>query len=81
MVFLETERLLLRNFKNNDLEILYEYRNNPNCYKYQRWSNTSKEYLKDFIEKEKYKTISKNTMQIAISLKKSKILIGDIYCF
>lgn len=39
---IETDRLVLRNFKEKDIDILYSYRNNKNCSKYQRWENTSK---------------------------------------
>ena len=49
---IETDRLVLRNFKEKDIDILYSYRNNKNCSKYQRWENTSKEFLINFIKEE-----------------------------
>ncbi len=36
MIFLETERLRLRNIEEKDLDIMYEYRNNQLCSRYQR---------------------------------------------
>ncbi len=32
-MILETERLILRNFKDNDFDILFEYRNDSTCVK------------------------------------------------
>ena len=49
--FLQTDRLILRNLSPDDLDTLYLYRNNADCARYQHWENTSKEYLKDFIQK------------------------------
>ena len=45
-----TKRLRLRKFKEDDLEELYDYRNNDSCNKYQRYDDTSKEYLNNFIK-------------------------------
>ena len=49
--FLQTDRLILRNLSPDDLDTLYLYRNNADCAQYQHWENTSREYLKDFIQK------------------------------
>ena len=35
-----TKRLRLRKFKEDDLEELYDYRNNDRCNKYQRYDDT-----------------------------------------
>ena len=61
---IETDRLVLRNFKEKDIDILYSYRNNKNCSKYQRWENTS---------------ISNDSLQLAIAHKKNDDLVGDIF--
>lgn len=78
-MILETERLVLRNFKDSDLDCLYDYRNNILCSKYQRWEENSKEYLADFIKNEKGKILNGETIQLAIALKSTDILIGHIY--
>jgi RimJ/RimL family protein N-acetyltransferase len=78
-MILETERLLLRNFKYDDLDLLYKYRNEPNCAKYQSWDDTSREYLQSFIKEEKNKIVKGETLQLAISLKNNNELIGDTY--
>ena len=76
---IETDRLVLRNFKEKDINILYSYRNNKNCSKYQRWENTSKEFLTNFIKEERLKTISNDSLQLAIAHKKNDDLVGDIF--
>ena len=76
---IETDRLVLRNFKEKDIDILYSYRNNKNCSKYQRWENTSKEFLINFIKEERLKTISNDSLQLAIAHKKNDDLVGDIF--
>lgn len=78
-VILETNRLILRKFKSEDLNDLYEYRNNEECGKYQRWKNTELAYLKEFIEDEKNKELNGENIQVAIELKENKKLIGDIF--
>jgi RimJ/RimL family protein N-acetyltransferase len=78
-MILETERLLLRNFKYDDLDLLYKYRNELNCAKYQSWDDTSREYLQSFIKEEKNKIVKGETLQLAISLKNNNELIGDTY--
>lgn len=78
-MILETKRLILRNFKDNDLDRLFEYRNDTNCGKYQRWKDTSIESLKDLISKNKNSRIDGNTVQLAISLKSTEELIGDVF--
>lgn len=52
-----TKRLRLRKFKEDDLEELYDYRNNDSCNKYQRYDDTSKEYLNNFIKVNKSKKL------------------------
>lgn len=76
---IETDRLLLRCFKEKDIDILYSYRNNEVCSKYQRWENTSKEFLLNFIQEEKLKTFDNNRLQLAVADKESDDLVGDIF--
>lgn len=47
--YLKTNRLLLRNLSKNDVLEIYDYRNNINCYKYQKWDDTSIDYIKKFV--------------------------------
>ena len=52
-VYLETERLLLRNFCMADLESLVDYRRHPDCARYQRGQFTDRENLSSLIERSK----------------------------
>lgn len=76
---IETDRLILRKFKEKDIDILYNYRNNENCSKYQRWEDTSREYLINFIKEEKLKTLNSDSLQLAIAHKENDDLVGDVF--
>ena len=82
MIVLHTPRLFLRNFIPEDLEVLYDYRNNEGCARYQHWENTSKEYLREWIERYAQSAfLSKEPEQhYAISLTQGQ-LIGDLSFF
>lgn len=76
---LTTDRLAIRNLTTDDLDILYEYRNNKECSKYQRWEDTSKLYIDYLIDKEKYKVFGVDTGNFAIVNKTSNVIVGDIF--
>ena len=46
---LQTPRLYLRNFCPADAETLFDYRNDPRCNLYQRYDDTGKAYLQQFV--------------------------------
>ncbi len=78
-VFLETSRLRLRNIKADDLDIIYDYRNNERCSKYQRDQTKTKDGLVALIDKHKEDRISVNQSYIiAIELKSISEMIGEI---
>lgn len=74
-----TDRLAIRNLNNDDLDILYEYRNDKECSKYQRWEDTSKHYIEYLIDKEKFKVFGVDTGNFAIVNKTSNMIVGDIF--
>lgn len=49
-MFLNTERLFLRNLAFDDIPLIYAYRNDPACAKFQRWENTSLTAVRQFVE-------------------------------
>lgn len=78
---LHTQRLLIRNFQDVDLEIFLNYRNDPFVAKYQSWSLPySKEKAQTFIDEMKDIHAPKQGqwLQLAIESKESQILIGDV---
>lgn len=80
MIELKTERLKLRHLKTDDAQAFYEYRSDPEANKYQGWIPSTLQDALDFI---KFRisdepNISDTWIQLAIILRKNKILIGDI---
>ena len=80
---LQTKRLYLRNFRQSDLGTMFDYRNDTRCNLYQRYEDTSKEYLQKFIQDYAKSTfISKEKEQhYAIVCDKNNEMIGDISMF
>lgn len=77
----KTNRLILRNFKDTDIEELFDYKNNDECKKYQRYYDTSKKYLMNFISINRNKVFLSETEQhFAVTLKTGE-LIGDLSIF
>ena len=73
-----TKRLRLRKFKEDDLEELYDYRNNDSCNKYQRYNDTSKEYLNNFIKVNKSSEfLLEEEQHFAIALRTGELI--EIY--
>lgn len=83
-MLLQTSRLILRNFIENDLESFLAYRNDPEVAKYQGWGIP---YLREkagkFISSMKEKNVPKqgDWIQFAIALKDTDELIGDLGCY
>lgn len=79
MIFLETERLILRSLEEKDAEIMYDYRNNPICSKYQRDQTKDLAGIKYLIDRRKNDKISTDSaFMAAAALKDSDEMIGEI---
>ncbi|MGG7057860.1 GNAT family N-acetyltransferase [Clostridium nigeriense] len=77
----ETKRLILRSFRDTDIDELFDYRNNYECKKYQRYDDTSKNYLINLINVNKNIVfLSEAEQHLAITLKTGE-LIGDLSIF
>jgi RimJ/RimL family protein N-acetyltransferase len=76
---LETSRLILRRFREEDLEPFLCYRNHPDVARYQSWVRWSREQGLDFIrdQQEVQPGDLGRWVQYAIELKDSGVLIGD----
>lgn len=46
----KTQRLVLRNLRKEDAEKIYAYRNDPVCFRYQRWEDTSLGAVTAFVQ-------------------------------
>lgn len=83
MKILKTDRLYLRNLELSDTDYIYEYRNNEECYKYQRWDDFSREDIKLFILKfrEDRFLSTKEEQHFAICLEADDVLVGELAYF
>ena len=79
MIHLETERLILRNVRLEDAPIMYDYRNNPICAKYQRGQTKDLPGILQLTERRKNDNITdQENFFIAVALKDSDQMIGEI---
>lgn len=79
MILIETERLVIRNFCVNDAEIIFDYRNNPVCSRFQRGQIKDLLEIKKLIRSHASDEIScKTSFMAAIALKDDDILVGEI---
>jgi RimJ/RimL family protein N-acetyltransferase len=80
-MFLHSSRLILRNFKDSDLETFLAYRNDPDVAKYQGWSLPyPREKAQAFIQEMKDVHVPKQGewLQLALELKETGEMIGDM---
>lgn len=79
MRFIVTDRLVLRNVEAADAEVMYDYRNNDLCARFQRGQTIDLGGIKELIEKRKDDklTVGGNSL-LAIALKESGEMIGEI---
>lgn len=79
MIHIETTRLLLRNVTPADAGVMFDYRNNPICAKYQRGQSKGLAEIQALIERRQQDSISDSkNFFIAVSLKDSGLMIGEI---
>ena len=79
MVFLETNRLSLRNVISDDVDVMYDYRNNEICSRYQRGQTKTYEGIEDLAQRRKDDKISTDSpFMIAVALKCTNEMIGEI---
>lgn len=79
MIFLETERLILRNMEEKDLETMYEYRNSQLCSRYQRGQTKDKKGLMRLIEERKDGKISlEEACILTVALRQTDEMVGEV---
>ena len=77
---LETPRLYIRPFKDDDLETLVAYRSHPEVELYQMWQNYNQAQAKDLISSNKYLDFNQGgRFQLALESKLTNKLMGDLY--
>lgn len=79
MVFLETERLILRQLKQKDAIIMFDYRNNEICSRYQRGQTKDLESIRNLIDKrQSCQLTSDDNCILAVALRESDEMVGEI---
>ena len=79
MIKIETDRLILRNVTEKDIPIIFDYRNNEICAKYQRGQTKDYKGISALVDQRKDDTISTAApFYIAVALKESDEMIGEI---
>ena len=79
MIYLETDRLLLRNVITDDVDIMFDYRNNEICSRYQRGQTKTYNGIEDLVQRRKEDKIStESPFMLAVALKDTNEMIGEI---
>ena len=79
MTFLETNRLVLRNVAAKDADIMYDYRNNEICARYQRGQTKDYEGITALVEKRKSDVVSvESPFMVAVAFKETDEMVGEI---
>lgn len=79
MILLETKRLILRNTRPEDAEIMYDYRNNEICARYQRGQTKDLPGIRQLVERRQHDAISaEENFMVAVEGKDSGKMIGEI---
>ena len=79
MIYLETERLILRNLKPTDAEVMYNYRNDIRCSRYQRGQTKDLPGINSLIERRSVDSIqNQENFLLAVERKDTGEMIGEI---
>lgn len=79
MIFLSTERLILRNVQQKDAQIMHDYRNNEICARFQRGQTTDYDGITAIVKKRMHDIISVDApFLIAVALKETDEMVGEI---
>ena len=79
MVFIKTDRLVLRNVEPKDVNIMYDYRNNEICARYQRGQTKDYEGIVALVERRRNDVCSVDApFFVAVALKSTDEMVGEI---
>lgn len=79
MDFMETERLVLRNVMPRDADVMFDYRNNEICSRYQRGQTGDYTEIVKMIERRQRDSLSIDApFMLAVALKETNEMIGEI---
>ena len=79
MIFLKTDRLILRNVAAKDVDIMYDYRNNEICARYQRGQTKDLEGIRDLVTCHRVDVLgTAENCLLAVELKETGEMVGEI---
>lgn len=79
MISIYTKRLHLRNLVQSDAEIMFDYRNNEICSRYQRGQTKDYEGIVNLIERRLNDELSLDSpCMVAVTLRETDEMIGEI---
>ena len=79
MIHLETERLVLRNLCPEDADVMYDYRNDIRCSRYQRGQTKDLRGIRELVHKRMSDSITdQDNFVVAVERKDTMQMIGEI---
>ena len=79
MIFLETERLILRNIRPEDADTVFDYRNNEICARYQRGQTKDLPGIRALTDRRMNDTLTvTDNAMVAVALKETDEMVGEI---
>ena len=79
MIYLETQRLILRNVCTADAEVMYDYRNDDRCAKYQRGQTKDFPGICDLVTRRSEDDIQdRENFLVAVELRDTGDMIGEV---
>lgn len=78
---LKTSRLHLRNLSASDVPAIHAYRSDPDCARYQRWEDTSKEAVAAFVREYESSAFLSRQEEQHYAICADEALVGDLSYF
>lgn len=79
MIHIQTQRLVLRNVQTKDASVMFDYRNNDLCARYQRGQTKDLAGITLLVQKRQSDTVNdRENFFVAVALKESNQMVGEI---
>ena len=79
MIFLQTERLILRNVEQADAAVMFDYRNDLRCSRYQRGQHKEQQQIEALIRRRENDLLcSGENCMVALALRDTGEMIGEV---
>lgn len=78
---LNTPRLALRNLRESDIPVIHAWRNDPACFRFQRWDATSLEAVTAYVRTYQSSTFLSREEEQHYALCAGERTVGELACF